>query len=209
MNPRHAAVLLLLLVFFGSEISAKTNDELLDECEKVGKAAGEKSVSQGCQAVKDKCPQGKPIVAKTSLPDVQLLPTLIRNTCETLYKTACLRAATESIKTNADDEAILLKGPVEDGGECNSVQAAFDIFEAGLISCHTFPDGLTDSNKDPCACAEDGVSGGVETGRPGCKEHGIAAGDSGFFCYVISPSECQGVKLTESKAFQGAFWKDC
>ncbi|GMH40454.1 hypothetical protein BSKO_08358 [Bryopsis sp. KO-2023] len=215
MNPRVAAASLIILLSLGSEISAQTNDELLDECVNVGKAAGLTAVSQGCQAVKDKCPQGT--FERTALENNQLfpdllLPGLVRDTCKTLYETACRRAATEQINAGAaDDECldILLKGPSKGAAECNSMTAAVAIFKAGLTSCSNFPDGLVDNQEGPCACAEDGVSNGIDTGRPGCKEHGKIFGDPGFFCYVVSPSECQGVSMTESTKFPTAFWKDC
>ncbi|GMH39998.1 hypothetical protein BSKO_07902 [Bryopsis sp. KO-2023] len=58
--------------------------------------------------------------------------------------------------------------------------------------------------KEACSCSTDGISGGVDTGRPGCDTHipGEAA-----FCYVKHPEECH--LATDSEAFEGAKWLTC
>lgn len=60
---------------------------------------------------------------------------------------------------------------------------------------------------DPCECAEDGFSSGIETNRKGCKQHLLASGDTGFFCMVVGGTECSSA--TPSKQFLGTAWKDC
>eukprot|EP01026_Neomeris_dumetosa_P040644 TRINITY_DN33616_c0_g1_i12.p2 TRINITY_DN33616_c0_g1~~TRINITY_DN33616_c0_g1_i12.p2 ORF type:complete len:286 (-),score=35.85 TRINITY_DN33616_c0_g1_i12:1109-1867(-) len=56
----------------------------------------------------------------------------------------------------------------------------------------------------PCACAEDGVSGGVQTGKEGCKAH-VQGWPS--FCYVVNPYGCFLSK--PSQRFVGARWRNC
>lgn len=58
-----------------------------------------------------------------------------------------------------------------------------------------------------CACAEDGISGGVTTGREGCKQHLIAYRDFEYFCMVRGGPKCSIAK--ESQHFKGAFWRLC
>lgn len=57
---------------------------------------------------------------------------------------------------------------------------------------------------DPCSCADDGVSGSVVTGRPGCARHLIG---EPAFCYVVEPNKCS--RATPSLQFDGASWKWC
>eukprot|EP00803_Ostreobium_quekettii_P007242 evm.model.scf_339EXC.12 EVM.evm.TU.scf_339EXC.12 scf_339EXC:65214-74400(-) len=49
--------------------------------------------------------------------------------------------------------------------------------------------GLVKGRKtgNPCACSKDGISGRVNTGRPGCKRH--IKGER-LFCYVQDPDKC-------------------
>lgn len=65
----------------------------------------------------------------------------------------------------------------------------------------------SDQGLDECACAEDGVSGGVSTGRLGCYEHTKGSGEGGLFCMVVGGVACADAK--ESFAFPGAAWKSC
>lgn len=58
-----------------------------------------------------------------------------------------------------------------------------------------------------CECADDGLSGGVETGRKGCKQHLATSGDMGFFCMVVGGTGCSSA--TYSVQFPGAAWKNC
>lgn len=58
-----------------------------------------------------------------------------------------------------------------------------------------------------CNCAEDGVSGGVSTGRFGCAQHLKDSGDDGWFCYVQGGGKCG--RATESESAPGAYWVDC
>jgi hypothetical protein len=60
---------------------------------------------------------------------------------------------------------------------------------------------------DACACTADGVSGGVDVGRAGCKQHGIANGDGEWFCYVVAPRACGRAVASSSHA--GAAWVGC
>eukprot|EP01025_Chloroclados_australasicus_P056963 TRINITY_DN7092_c0_g1_i4.p4 TRINITY_DN7092_c0_g1~~TRINITY_DN7092_c0_g1_i4.p4 ORF type:complete len:222 (-),score=31.54 TRINITY_DN7092_c0_g1_i4:963-1583(-) len=55
-----------------------------------------------------------------------------------------------------------------------------------------------------CACTENGESGGVETGRIGCKKH---LQDKDRFCYVKNPRNCD--LSQESVEFPGAGWRSC
>ena len=57
---------------------------------------------------------------------------------------------------------------------------------------------------DACACAYDGVSGGVATYRPGCADH-LFLDDP--FCYVNFPTICD--QDDPSLAFPGAGWIPC
>eukprot|EP00401_Gymnodinium_catenatum_P038928 CAMPEP_0117546286 /NCGR_PEP_ID=MMETSP0784-20121206/46529_1 /TAXON_ID=39447 /ORGANISM="" /LENGTH=745 /DNA_ID=CAMNT_0005343153 /DNA_START=1 /DNA_END=2236 /DNA_ORIENTATION=+ len=56
----------------------------------------------------------------------------------------------------------------------------------------------------PCACAQDGVSGGAATGRPGCADH---LGTNDFFCYVFDPQLC--THATPSTIFPPAAHREC
>eukprot|EP00966_Prymnesium_polylepis_P158412 3661754-Prymnesium_polylepis.1 len=56
----------------------------------------------------------------------------------------------------------------------------------------------------PCACAADGISGGVITGRRGCGDH---ASDGSVYCYVREPAQCSSD--TSSSLFPGAGYCDC
>lgn len=64
-------------------------------------------------------------------------------------------------------------------------------------------EGPTD---DPCQCSESNWAGGVETKRPGCKQHAFP-GDKGFFCYVVGGDKCPGAR--QSRKLPGAYWRDC
>eukprot|EP00210_Caulerpa_lentillifera_P008445 g8057.t1 len=73
-----------------------------------------------------------------------------------------------------------------------------------LLSISVSPQLLPfDEAESSCPCALDGVSGGMNTTRPGCKDH---IGD-GPFCYVKDPDSCKSA--TESERFPGAAWVDC
>ena len=58
-----------------------------------------------------------------------------------------------------------------------------------------------------CSCSADGFSGGIETGRSGCKQHLLENGDNGFFCMVDGGSEC--TLATSSLEYEGAAWRVC
>ncbi|KAL4448433.1 hypothetical protein ABPG75_005652 [Micractinium tetrahymenae] len=59
-----------------------------------------------------------------------------------------------------------------------------------------------------CACAFDGISGGVPTGRLGCAAHlQAASGDAEPFCMVVNPASCP--TATPSGPFPGAAWVPC
>ncbi|KAL4855919.1 Cationic trypsin [Chlorella vulgaris] len=59
---------------------------------------------------------------------------------------------------------------------------------------------------DPCACAEDGISAGVLTGRKGCKQHGFPA-DRTWHCMTVGGMACPSAQ--PSKAFPGAAFLLC
>jgi hypothetical protein len=69
---------------------------------------------------------------------------------------------------------------------------------AGWSWC-TLPEALA------CACAEDGVSGGIYTTVPGCQNHDDDP--HGAWCYVIDPGQCS--KDTDSTRFPGSAWVYC
>ena len=56
-----------------------------------------------------------------------------------------------------------------------------------------------------CCCAADGVSGGVDTGRPGCSAHGMSS--VGDYCYAVAPAGCE--LTAPSSAFPGAGFLPC
>eukprot|EP00962_Isochrysis_galbana_P061329 scaffold36416_cov219-Isochrysis_galbana.AAC.1 len=57
---------------------------------------------------------------------------------------------------------------------------------------------------EACACAAEGVSGGVETGMDGCNPW---AGDGVFYCYVREPDACP--YAYESNTYPGAGYVGC
>lgn len=62
---------------------------------------------------------------------------------------------------------------------------------------------------DPrCACAEDGVSGGVSTNRRGCKQHGRNAIPRNLMwhCYTVGGTSCP---IATPSSIQGAAWREC
>lgn len=62
-------------------------------------------------------------------------------------------------------------------------------------------------SEDPCECSYDGISGGVDTGRKGCKQHLFDMGDNGRFCMVKGGVAC--TSASASSTFSGAAWKLC
>lgn len=59
-----------------------------------------------------------------------------------------------------------------------------------------------------CACSPDGVSGVIDTGRPGCAAHLIdISGEDRFFCYIEDPRLCPDALLSEG--FPGATYRFC
>jgi secreted trypsin-like serine protease len=60
---------------------------------------------------------------------------------------------------------------------------------------------------DPCACTQDGISGGVNTGRIGCDQHSFDVSDTDFYCMTVGGASCGAA--TPSDAFPGASWKLC
>ena len=59
--------------------------------------------------------------------------------------------------------------------------------------------GALPKRNNPCECSKDGMSGGVQTGRPGCKQH--VKGER-FFCYVKDPANCPVAQASDG--FPGA-----
>ena len=55
-----------------------------------------------------------------------------------------------------------------------------------------------------CDCSRDGVSGGIDTGYPGCADH---INDGDVYCYVADPLTC-GTD-SPSQSFPGAGWVLC
>ena len=69
-------------------------------------------------------------------------------------------------------------------------------------ACTTCSSGTYASHYDPCACDQDGVVHGVDTGRGTCKDHGTSGG---MVCYVTMQCE----SATESGGFPGTKYRSC
>ena len=62
------------------------------------------------------------------------------------------------------------------------------------------------SEAELCACAPDGVSNGVPTGRRGCARHGLPTFPTRH-CYVVGGALCPTAQASPS--FPGAAWREC
>jgi len=63
------------------------------------------------------------------------------------------------------------------------------------------------AEEDGCSCSATGLSGIVDTGRPGCSDFLREFGDERFFCYINEPRACPTAEF--SQAFPGATWRFC
>jgi hypothetical protein len=53
----------------------------------------------------------------------------------------------------------------------------------------------------------DGVSGGTQTGRVGCKQFELASGDDEFFCMTVGGTNCPSSR--PSRKYPGSTWVAC
>eukprot|EP00887_Chlorella_sp_A99_P007011 scaffold2.g7011.t1 len=61
-----------------------------------------------------------------------------------------------------------------------------------------------------CPCSTDGLSGGVNTSLPGCRQLQISQGSNAFTCYVEMPDACPpSASLARSAQFPGASTRAC
>jgi V8-like Glu-specific endopeptidase len=60
---------------------------------------------------------------------------------------------------------------------------------------------------NPCTCSQDGLSGGIDTGKIGCAQHSEDQGDFDYFCMVTGGITCE--YGTASTIYQGAAWMLC
>lgn len=102
---------------------------------------------------------------------------------------------------------------VVDGYRCPTALASLDAPGTAWLPCGT-PEPVASSSAaiaaagDPCDCSMDGESGGVQTGRRGCRAFLAAVLQPAYsYCYVIAPAHCPSA--TPSIAWPGAAFRPC
>jgi len=65
-------------------------------------------------------------------------------------------------------------------------------------------DGVLEADAPTCACSENGVVDGVDTGKLGCAQH--FGQRYGYICYVENGADCPGSRLSSRT---GVYWRSC
>jgi len=64
--------------------------------------------------------------------------------------------------------------------------------------------GVLEASAPTCACSENGVVDGVNTGKLGCAQH--FGQRYGYICYVENGADCAGARLSSRT---GVYWRSC